>query len=66
MYVYIYMYSCDAFCMADAKIGCLQFHHRTCVMTVNGILKVAKMLLWNVSQLNIEVYFCRGGHDELK
>jgi len=35
-------------------------------MTVNGILKVAKMLLWNVSQLNIEVYFCRGGHDELK
>jgi len=37
-----------------------------CVMTFNGILKVAKMHLWNVSQVNIEVYFCRGGHDELK
>jgi len=64
----MYVRSCDAFCIPDAKSGCLQLPHRRRVsaITVNGILKVTKMLLWNVSQLNRKVYFCRGGHDELK
>jgi len=47
----LYVCTCDAFCLVNTKSGCLHLPQRGRVsaMTVNGILKVTTMLLWNVS-----------------